>query len=610
MTTAAPSTAPATPTVRDTPLQQMSMTAAKEAILLNLFRRFQGTRPDLEERLQDAYKTKYGRAMRMQSHRDVRAAYLEGEPGHGKTTTHQEACREFSKLTRMKFLVDPSLSQMQRNIIDSNTFVFSTMTVAGATSKHEVGGLMAKMKINDHEFMGHLPDWKMAATMMGGYGYILFDDFVTSSNQVQNACLDLLLGGSAGDFQFSSKEIAASTIKVVGGQVINGEKTERLMVLEHDQDKADAIEKMNPGETFHGASPVHVGLAGNRGSRDGNKVFPLTTAIATRIQRMDVVDTLEEWLKRANTRYADEVGDAHYSIFLKSHPELFSAIGKPINGILPSMPCPRTHDACMDAIGTLVHNAGGFGALIDDEVLRNRFIDEVEQQAGAHIGVQLDIVNKTTGNQEVLLPSTVLSGFYTELLLGALPRADEIINKGVVNVEFITKHYNGGNDSNGQNFGFQFASSLATLAASVVGEKVRTFGDEEKSLEAMSNKDSELSLDVRETMRNFSYGLTFLSKPMVSQSIDKFLNRLSTVAPVLFEGSGPYKVPNQEIMGTFLYGMIKDNTKFPTTNLRTTYVDSMSTATNGYLDGIDHTIEEALKKRKDMLNNMLKLGLK
>lgn len=599
----------AAPIVKDTPLQQMSMNMAKEQILLNLFRRFQGTRPDLEPKLQEAYKKKYGRGMRPGSNRDVRAIYLEGEPGHGKTTTHREACKEFAKLMDMKFMEDPSLSQMQRNLIDKDTFVFSTLTVAGATSKHEVGGLMAKMKINDQEFMGHLPDWKMAATMMGGYGYILFDDFVTSSHQVQNACLDLLLGGSAGDFQFNSKDMAASKVKLVGGQVVGGVKQEPHVEFEHDQDKADAINKLNPGESFRGASPVHIGLAGNRGARDGNKTFPLTTATITRLQRMDVVDTVDEWVKRAGNRYPDAVGAAHYDIYMKTHPEFFSAIGKPVNGIMPSMPCPRTHDACMDAIGTLVHNAGGFSALMADQKLQQRFLDEVEVQAGTHIGVTLEVVNKATQKSETLAPATSLSGFYTELLIGALPRAEEIINKGFVDEEFIKQKYADGHGIEGQNFGYQFASALASLAAAVVGEKVAAAGSPKKGLEAMSDKNSPLSLDVRETMRNLSYGLTFLKKPMVSFAIDKFLNRLDAVAPQLFDGNGAYRVPNEKILATFLFGMVKDNTKYPTTDLRTTFADSLSQATNGYLDGIDKTIEDGINKRKDMLSNALKAGL-
>lgn len=593
--------------VRDTPVQQMSMMMAKEQILLNLFRRFQGTRPDLEDRLQTAYKEKYGRGMRAGSTRDVRAIYLEGEPGHGKTTIHREACKEFAKLMKMEFMSDPSLSQMQRNLITPETFVFSTLTVAGATSKHEVGGLMAKMKINDQEFMGHLPDWKMAATMMGGYGYILFDDFVTSSHQVQNACLDLLLGGSAGDFQFNAKDMAASKIKLIGGQVVEGVKQETHVMFEHDADKADAIEKMNPGESFRGASPVHIGLAGNRGSRDGNKTFPLTTATITRLQRMDVVDTVQEFEKRAGQRYSDEIGDAHYSIFVKTNPEYFSAIAKPVNGIMPSMPCPRTHDANMDAIGTLVHNAGGFSALIENKDLRARFLEDVEMQSGTHIGVQLEVTNKTTNKVEILTPATAVAGFYTELLLGALPKAEEIIKHGNVDADFISSKYEKGNSVEGQNFGFQFATALASLAASVVGEKVKAAG--KKGLSEIANKDSPLSMDVRETMRNMSYGLTFLQKPMVSFSIDKFLNRLNMVSPELFQGSGSYRVPNEEILPTLMYGMIKDNTKYPTTDLRTTYADSLSQATNGYLDGIDKTIEEGIAIRKTLLSNALKAGL-
>lgn len=584
-------------TVRDTPLEQVTMGMAKEEILLNLFRRFQGTRPDLEERLQTAYKSKYGRAMRVGGSRDVRAIYLEGEPGHGKTTTHREACKEFASLMGMKFMNDPSLAQMKRGIIDDNTFVFSTITIAGATSKHEVGGLMAKMKIGNEEFMGHLPDWKMAATMMGGFGYILFDDFVTSSHQVQNACLDLLLGGSAGDFQFNTKEMAASKVEVKDGQV----------VFNYDQEKANAMEKLSPDESSRGASPVHIGLAGNRGSRDGNKTFPMGTATITRLQRMDVFDTVEDFVKRAQARFTDDIGDAHYGVFIKTHPELFSAIAKPMNGIMPSMPCPRTHDALLDAIGVMVHNAGGFTKLSSDAELQADFLENVKRLAGTHIGREIEINNKLTGKPEILHPSSAVSGFYSEMLLGALPKAEEIIKRGIVDTAFIEERYGAGVAGSCQNFGYQFASALASLAAADVSDKFREAGTGKKSLEQLSNRESELSLSVRETMRNMSYGLTFLQKQLVSFSIDKFLTRLSTNCPELFDGAGAFRVPVPGILPTLIFGLVKDNKRFDTTELRTTFADSLSQATNGYLEGQDATIEAGTKMRKEFLSNALKV---
>ncbi|MGJ7523935.1 hypothetical protein ACSFA0_25945 [Variovorax sp. LT1P1] len=575
---------------KDTPLQQLTMKMAKEMILLNLFRRFQGTRPEWEDQLQAAYEKKYGRPMRASTTgRDVRAFYLEGEPGHGKTTTHREACKEFAGLVGLQFMEDPSLTQMERGMIGKNTFVFTTLTVAGATSKHEVGGLMAKMRIGDQDFMGHLPDWRMAASMLGAFGYVLFDDFVTSSHQVQNACLDLLLGGSAGDFQFNMKEVAESDVSFASGQV----------TFTHNPEKAKSIDRLSPGDSFRGASPVHIGLAGNRGSRDGNKVFPITTATATRIQRADVRDTVEDFVARSAKRYPDEVGDAMYATFVKGNPELFSAITKPINGVLPAMPCPRTHDAMMDAAGVLVHNAGGFDALARDDALQRRFVDDIELQAGTHIGREIEIID-SNGKPKKVFPAAAVGGFYQQILLGAMPKASDIIKKGEVDEDFVRNKYNQGMDANGMDFGFQFASALAAIAATEVGEKIKAAGKSgPKELEKL---DSALSMDVRRTMMHFSYGLSFLQATFVAASIDKFLARVNVITPEVFEGSANYRTPKESFLTCMVYGLVPDNKRFNVRELRTTFADSLSQATNGYLNGLDATIQNGVKKRKDALN--------
>ena len=573
---------------KDTPLQQLTMGMAKEMILLNMFRRFQGTRPDMEARLQAAYKEKYKRPMRAStSGRDVRAMYLEGEPGHGKTTTHREACKEFARLVGLKFIEDPSLSMMMNDKINDDCFVFTTLTVAGATSKHEVGGLMAKTKVGDQEFMGHLPDWRMAAAMQGAFGYVLFDDFVTASHQVQNACLDLLLGGSAGDFQFNMKEVAASKVTVKGGQV----------TLDLSSEKLEAIEKLTPN--YRGASPVHLGLAGNRGARDGNKTFPITTATATRVQRADVRDTVEDFISRAQARYPDAVGDAQYSTFMKMHPELFSAIAKPMQGILPSSPCPRTHDALMDDIGVLVHNAGGFGAIASDKQLRESFIDDVERTAGTHIGREIEIIDPDSGKKKTEYPATKVAGFYNEMLLGAMPRAEEIIHKGEVNEEFIKTKYNDGQDADGVNFGYQFASALASLAATVVGEKIQALGN--NPLDKFADVNGAVSMDVRKSLMHFSYGLCFVKPLLVSYALDKFVSRLNTICPEVFEGSGNYRMPHEKLIPTLVFGLVPDNKKYPVQDVKATLADSLSQASNGYLNGLDKTMEAEIGKRKDAL---------
>lgn len=606
MSTAQPSNAALAP-AQDTPVEQMTMMMAKEMILMNLFRRFAGTRPELDGALMSAYKKKFGREMRQSSSgRDVRAMYLEGIPGHGKTTTHREALREFTALVGefvpggLKFMDEPTFGQLTRNAIDKRTVVFSTLTVAGATSKHEVGGLMAKMSIGDQQFMGHLPDWRLAATMMGAYGYVLFDDFPTAAHPVQNACLDLLLGGSAGNFQFNIKELAASDVFVKDG-TIN---------FSHNEKTAAELDKIIPENDFRGASPVHIGLAGNRGSRDGNKVFPITTATATRVQRADVIDTAEDFIARAQKRFPDSIGDAYYSVFIKNNPEIFSAIAKPTNGILPAMPVPRTHDALMDEIGVLVHNAGGFDKLTSDANAQATFLQAVQRSAGTHIGRTIEVIESGASGSKVLAPAAMVAGFYSEMLLGALPRADAIIRKGVVDEEFIRNKWNNGQDSDGMNFGYQFANALGQIAAVAIADVLKANPGKGSAVTQLADVEGPLAMKMREVMKHFSYGLTFLSKPMISLAIDKFNSRANVFSPELFEGNNPnYRTPSIPFITMMIYGMVRDNTKYPVEEIKGTFADSLSRASTVVYEGLDSTIMDDLKNRRKAIDDARKAAM-
>lgn len=595
MTTAARS--PTTTPQRDTPLEQVPMEWARAQILKNLYRRFDGARPDLQAKLEAAHMTRYGMPMRKVKTRDVRAIYLESPPGHGKTTIHREACRDFANDLGMKFLENVTLNQMQKGMVDENCFVFSTVNLGGATSKHEIGGLMAKLRIGDQEFMGHLPDWRMAAAMMGGYGYVLFDDFVTSSHQVQNACLDMLLGGSAGDMQFNIRDLQAARKTIENGQ----------LVATITQDKINELDAVEEQAGVRGASPVHIGLAGNRGVRDGNKTFPIVTATATRIQRMDVFDTPEAFIDRAMRKHSDELGDAFYSVWIKQNPELFSIVAKPEQGILPQMPCPRSHDACMDSIADLISDHGGMAAIAADTKVQDIVVRDIERMAGTHIGRQLQMESKdAAGKPQYVQPATSLSGFYSELFLGAIPQAEAIIKKGIVDEDFIKDKYNSGANNDGQNFGYQFASALAQVAASVFAERVKKAG--KKPVDQLSDPESPLSKDVRQVLNHLSQGLSFLQKSFVSFSMDRFNSRLSILCPEIYEGT-TYKILPASTMKTMMYGLVKDNTKYNTRELQQTFVDAISQTNSAitaeHKQGRDATITAAVASRKDAARKAL-----
>lgn len=581
---------------KDSAGKQVSLNFAKEQIIENLFLKFNGSRPGLQTRLEAAYKEKYG--ISIPDADDVRAVFTEGPPGHGKTTIHREACKEFSRLVGLKFIEEPSQADLISGKVDEDSFVFSVITIAGATSKHEIGGLMAKMKVGEQEFMGHLPDWKLAATMMGAYGYIFFDDFTTAAHQVQNACFDLLLGGSAGDMNL--KQLTSSKLKIEDGQV----------VATHDKALEAKIEEMGGGEMRRGASPVHIGLAANRGMSDGNKIFPRTTALTNRVQLMDVFDTPEEFNKRAMGKYTkDSLGDAHYSVFIKQYPEQFTIVPKAVNGNMPAFPSPRSHDAAMSKVRVIIAKNGGASAIAADTKLQDRVVREIEMATATLLG-EVVRPSDTKGGIQVFYPSQALAGFYSELFLGAIPKAEEIILKGEVDEGFIKNKYNNGNDMDGKNFGFQFASALAQLAASEFSGIVKTAGSGKKAIEALSDCESPLSLKVRGVLKNLSMGVSFLEKSFVSYALDRFNTRLAALSPEIFEGSA-YKILPAATMKTMMFGLAKDNTKYNTADLRETFVGSISqsySANAGVSDFRDSDIKNAIKTRKDLAKSALSLS--
>lgn len=571
---------------KDVALKQVSLEYVKEQIIENLFLKFNGSRPGLQARLEAAYKTKYG--VEMIDAKDIRAVFTEGLPGHGKTTIHKEACREFAKLTGMKFVSEPSQADIQMGKVDENTFVFSIITIAGSTSKHEVGGLMAKMKIGDTEYMGHLPDWKLAASMMGGYGYVFFDDFTTAAHQVQNACFDLLLGGSAGDMNL--KQITASKFSLEKGQV----------TMTFDKDVDDALSALGGGQMREGASPVHIGLAANRGNSDGNKIFPRTTALTNRVQMFDVFDTPKAFIARSMAKHVnDSIGDAHYSTFINQYPELFSIIPKPISGSLPAFPSPRSHDAAMDKIRVIIHRHGGMAAIAADHKRHDDVMREIESTAASILGEAVQPSNPGSGDKDNYFPAAALSSFYAEIFMGAIPLAEDAIRLGKLNEALIAEKYNNGAEGDGQNFGFQFASALATTAASVFAEHVKSAG--KKPIDQLADHTGPLSMKARGVLKNFSAALSYVSKSFVSFSLDKFNARLSALCPDIYEGEGTYKILPQETMRTMMYGLVKDNPK-NTEELQETFVNSLSqssTAINAeHKLGRDKTIDDALKARK------------
>lgn len=560
-----------------TPVKQISMAQAGEVILNNMFYRFQGARPEMEDRLQAAYKKRFGyEMMTMLPTDEVRAVYLEGPPGNGKTMTHQWAAKEFAKMMDMRFVKNPSLNMVSSGDVGINDFVYAVIELAGETSNKEVAGLMTKMKVKmpngeTTDFMGHIQDWRLAATTMGGYAYVNYDDFPTASHQVQNAMLGTLLNGKS------------SNISITMNDLITADK-------EIDAN-GDQIFKLNPERAAavrENASTVAIGLCGNRGDRDGNKTYDITTATADRVMRFDVFDTLDAFNSRTLNNKTDTTSDAGMCGFLEANKEFFFKLTMRESGMMGQSCTSRGWDALMTQMRQIVHSNGGIAGIAN-------------MNEEAQLKVQNQILTASGGivSSEA---STKLAAYYTELFVGAAPIADQIINKGIVDEARIEQKYGAGDaagkSASTMNFGYSLASSLSAFTATALTNILK----DKKDLDAF-NKGGDLNTPlvkkVREVMCNFSMGINQLKQgPMRSFALDQMSRRLIANIPSLYTNNGAYRIPERQTAMVMAMGMLVDNTKY---------------MNNSYIDDIKKTLtqqggfEDAMSFCKDkMFSNKAK----
>lgn len=524
-----PNTADATKSA--TPVQQISMQQAQEYILENMFSRYQGISEEKDAMLREAYRKHYGREMMpLLAADEVRPVYLEGIPGNGKTKTHEGACRDFCKITGMRFIKNPT-QEMVAAGFSENDFIMTVVELAGETSNKEVAGLMTKMKMEmadgtKREFMGHVKDWSIEATKMAGFGYILFDDFPTASHQVQNAMLGMLLNGKA-----------ATVI-----------------------DYSDPDWKSKDLRSRQNASSVAMGLAGNRGERDGNKIYPITTAIADRVERYDVFDTVEAFKMRAIRDRADNISDAGIIGFLESDKSEFMKLAAPEQGMMGQSQTSRSWDAAMTRVRLIFHKNGGLDGIANMPAEKQIAVtQEIIHRAGGLLGVN---VNHKLG------------GYYTQLFTGAAPLAHKTVVKGEVDVDAIKEKYGNGNTPANMNFGYSFSSALGMYASAEISKH---FADDKskgkKRLAELENVDSDLSKQLRKTVCNFASGVNQLSQGTLrSFAIDQFMRRLHSSVPELFFQNGNYNVPSIATTKILAYGFFVDNTN----HMNPSYTDDIS----------------------------------
>ena len=544
---------PSSPRQNATKLTSITTEMAAELILTDLFYRFQGSNPALEPRLRAAFKQRYGVEMhQLLSEEWVMPVYLEGSPGAGKTSSFRSACQEFAKLMGMKFLDALSKEDIERGMVGPEDFVYQVIELAGANNKYDIGGLPMRTKVGDTEFMGHLPEWKLASTMMGGYSFLVFDDFPTAARSVQASVLGMLLGSKAGDLNFTAREEDSSLPR------------------------------------SRRSSRVHVGLAGNQGNADGNRaVNEIDTAVMNRVQRYNVYDTIPAFKRRTLRNLTDELGDLQFTDFLEANADMFSKLEKPdSSGLRGQFPTPRSWDGFLSAARIIVAQAGGADAIASstNTDLISGVCSKLMMRAGGFVGAEAaERVDK----------------FYHQLFTGASRYARAIIQDGTVESDAIKARYGNGSTIEGKSFGYSFAGSLASYGSSELARVTNEFlqrPEHQRSKKtpselldgAISNDTSDFSKKMHEVAIRISYGLAQFAEPMlVSYAVNQLYARLAVSAPDLFvvtpshDTVAALRSDMIVLMGT---AMLADNKKHP---LPDESQEAMIDLLSGYSNVID-----------------------
>lgn len=529
---------------RESPLFKISTKAAQHKILKAIFYKMRGARPERDKHLEAAYEKRFGVPMMDFLPTDrIAPVYLEGESGQGKTAAHRSAVREFALLMGMKFYDQVSVADVRNGLIDENCVIMSTFELGGATSNKEIAGLMAKVKIGDQELVAHLPDWKLAFLLVAGYGYALFDDFSAATSQVQSSALGILADGAAGDLVFS--------------QLVNAKKSidkDGSFVMECDDAKVFTAPRK--------VSSVYFGLAGNLGILDGSKTHTISNPIATRVDRAHVFDTLEHYAERTVINNHDATGDAFLCSFMKGHDDLFCKLAiKPVNGVQPQSPVSRSWDSFLTSLRITIFENGGvtkISAMPTEQ--RDRVLDEIEMCAGMSVGTEA---------------SDKLSSFYTNLFIGAVPLAEQVIYKGEVDVAAIEQKYNDGQGSTGQDFGHGYTEALAYFAnaeiSKLIGRNVTG-----NPVDDIADRESETAIAVRKILKHFSYGIQqFNNESMITFGVDQLIRKLSVSCPALFVGSHA-AVPTPDAAMLIATGILLDNKKYMKQPCHGAIVDSLT----------------------------------
>lgn len=498
---------------KQSPLPFFTTNQAVAELLEAMFYRFKGANPDLDPKLEAAFEARFGYKMLDQVDGDrIAAFYFEGPSGHGKTSGFEAAAKEFCKLMELNFVM-PREGQE----VGERDFVYNVISVGGATHKMDFDGMIAREKDSaGKNYMTHVPGWKMLKAASAAYAMILYDDFPTSSHQVQHGLLDMSLEGSNSSINFNK----------------------------------------DGGRAKAGSSSVFVGFCGNIGTKDGNKVQQITAATANRIWRAHVEDTPTDWANRTIRTFNDTIGDAHMSAFVRAHEDFFSL--PPTDGAKGQFPSPRSLTTATSYLRRRWHEAVSKGGSFGENKESHAVVSRMQRGLEGFLG-------KETAQR--------IAAFYTALITSAEPLAEKAIMKGEVDVEEIRKRMNDGNDTRGLDFAYSFASSLAQKLTIRVADIYPSEPGGKKSRGKADQKQ-----EFNKALTNFGRALCQLSPSVASYCVDSMFKRLASVRPEFFEILANHSVtPKMTLLDDFGGTILNEElNEYLTEEMKETLLDSLS----------------------------------
>lgn len=401
-------------------IPQSTPEAVSKEILIELFMNaHSGEGTDWDKRVEKAWEQEFGYPFEKLDDDDLRPSFaLYGPPGHGKTAAFKEAGKKFASAMGMRFMAEPP----EDYVPTKEDFVFVSLEMAGEVSNMTTAGIPTKSSFKtsdgrDVPVMEKLISRQFLQLQEAGSGILLLDDFNNAVHNVQNQLLSIA--------QFRR------------------------------------IQSVSFGRCL-------VGLTGNLGAADNTEVYSPKLALKTRCQQIYVEDNPKDFVRRADTKYANSTQGFSrakdiINAFIAHREDQFA--GDPSSVRVEQgdvYACPRSWENLIKVLGPrmkMVEQMGDAAALSAQNI--------------AHRLVGGDVAQK-------------FAEYFYQMTTSALPLAREIVDKGQLSDEskkLFEAKIGSGVSSSEQDFSQQFSMALGNLIAEKVIESMSLRGEKkEKAL--------------------------------------------------------------------------------------------------------------------------------